>query len=614
MQSLIYVFAVGNGDRVMFDVLMSSFSFVWFASRTPVAVMAPKAKAKREAAKAQEAKQKGKERARRSNHRQTRRRHAVADLNRLAHEFGLEPVPVKAPCDVVENLVRALDKQDLDHDFALQIREAAELYVSNGGRFGVQLGPIPEPATSGALAQLQRHRVLQSGFTLKSKAFMLTYNNRAFSPGTWTEFLPWVVARANELGALRWAACLEKSEHARAGRDVYHTHAYLWWTDGKDIFRRNTDDFLFQGVRARVDVCNCGAAKARSLPQAATHGLWYVAIKKEGTLFAEANFHMWRDYDPKPEWLRSLWGARKLSHSAYEEHSRRLRVGYADRKRDLTELLADERQDALRDHVSTAMSNLQASGVFRPMRPFPQVESFVESFRSTKNLRRPILAIVGGTNLGKSILVANVLKGVGDLLGVPSFLEVTVEGDSFLDLTDFDVRFHAGVLLDGIGDASVLKANREVLQGRPKLCKAGRSPTMRFSTAYSLHHRAVVATFDLSAANLHLFDSDHWLSNSKNVVCLRLTVPAWTTSSLSPPPSPQPDERQEQMRTWSASGVVSWALAQDLEGPSAVLFASSVNGADLLEMTAEVLVKEVRLAPFAASKVLRARDTFLAGA
>ena len=85
-----------------------------------------------------------------------------------------------------------------------------------------------------------------------------------------------------------------------------------------------------------------------------------------------------------------------------------------------------------------------------------------------------------------------------------------------------------------------------------------------------------------------IFDSDHWLSNSKNVVCVRLTVPAWTTSSLSPPPSPQPGDRLEQMRTWSAPEVVSWARAQDLEGPSAVLFASSVNGSGLLEMTAEV--------------------------
>ena len=132
---------------------------------------------------------------------------------------------------------------------------------------------------------------------------------------------------------------------------------------------------------------------------------------KEGTIFAEANFQMWRDYDPKPEWLRSLWGARKLSHSAYGEYSRQLRVGYADRKRDLVELMADERQQALRNHVATALARLESSGVMLPMRTFPEVDSFVELFRSEALLRRPIFAIVGGTNLGKSILAANVLTG-----------------------------------------------------------------------------------------------------------------------------------------------------------------------------------------------------------
>ena len=166
--------------------------------------MAPKAKAK--LAPKAKAKLK-KERAHRSNSRQAQRRQAVSELNGLAHEFGVEPIPVKAPCNTVEKLVRALDRQDLDHEFALQLREAAELYVSNGGHFGVQLGPIPEPATSGALAQLQRHRVLQDTFILQSKAFMLTYNNRSFSPDTWTDFLPWVVARADKLGARRWSAC-----------------------------------------------------------------------------------------------------------------------------------------------------------------------------------------------------------------------------------------------------------------------------------------------------------------------------------------------------------------------------------------------------------------------
>ncbi len=40
--------------------------------------------------------------------------------------------------------------------------------------------------------------------------------------------------------------------HTRAHccrRRVFHTHAYLWWTDGLGLRRRNTDDLVFKGVR-----------------------------------------------------------------------------------------------------------------------------------------------------------------------------------------------------------------------------------------------------------------------------------------------------------------------------------------------------------------------------
>ena len=305
---------------------------------------------------------------------------------------------------------------------------------------------------------------------------------------------------------------------------------------------------------------------------AATQGLWYVAVMKLGTLFAETNFKAWEDFDPRPEWVRGLWTSHKLTHGMFEEYSRRLRAGHADRKRDLTELLTDERQQAVRTHTAEAEALLSES--LLPVRAFPQVDEFVESFNSRQLQRRPILAIVGGTNLGKSMLAANTLKRIGEVLGVTGFLEVTVEGDSFLDLTDFDVRHHSGVLLDGIGDVEVLKSNREVLQGRAKLCKSARSPTMRFSTMYSLHRRAVVASFDLSAANLHMFDTDHWLCNPKNVVCLKLTVPAWVTAGA-PPAAPEED-RAEQMQSWPVAGVVAFAKARDLAGPAAVLFSNTV--------------------------------------
>jgi len=46
--------------------------------------------------------------------------------------------------------------------------------------------------------------------------------------------------------------------------------------------------------------------------------------------------------------------------------------------------------------------------------------------------------------------------------------------------------------------------------------------------------------------------------------------------------------------------------------PAATLFANGVNGGDLVEMTAASLMADVRVTKFTASKVLAARDSFLA--
>ena len=67
------------------------------------------------------------------------------------------------------------------------------------------------------------------------------------------------------------------------------------------------------------------------------------------------------------------------------------------------------------------------------------------------------------------------------------------------------------------------------------------------------------------------------------------------------------------MASWTVAGVVAFAKAQDLAGPSAGLFSSGVNGADLLTLDERTLVDDVRLTPWGARKVLRARDAYLSG-
>ena len=96
-----------------------------------------------------------------------------------------------------------------------------------------------------------------------------------------------------------------------------------------------------------------------------------------------------------------------------------------------------------------------------------------------------------------------------------------------MDFSKFDVEKHAGVLLDGVADVMVLKQARETLQGRPKVVKGAKSQTMRYAYPFSLCRRGVVATMDLSAKNLDLLSSDHWLSDRRNVIQLALVEQAY---------------------------------------------------------------------------------------
>ena len=128
-----------------------------------------------------------------------------------------------------------------------------------------------------------------------------------------------------------------------------------------------------------------------------------------------------------------------------------------------------------------------------------------------------MLVIVGGTNFGKSFLARDVLRKLAANLGVPGFLEVTVEEDTEPSLENFDHRMHSGVLFDGVADALFLHQHREVLQGQAKEEWGGRSATMKFAYPYTLCRRGVVATFDSSARNLDALATNHWLADNRNV-------------------------------------------------------------------------------------------------
>jgi len=299
----------------------------------------------------------------------------------------------------------------------------------------------------------------------------------------------------------------------------------MWESSEQLISLSFHEESINKGVRPRIDACS--ATNPTAFRNAALHGLWYVTVHKHGGIHEASNYTPWLEYQPKKEWLVSLWAQHKLTHDQYECLSARFRIGHAARMADLAAVRRTERALAVKSHVQgEAEASIQAD--CREFNVYPEVEEFIGFFAAGVHmLRRPILVIIGATNLGKSMLAADILNRVARHLDLREFLEITVEDDDHLDLSDFEVEKHGGVLLDGVGDAVVLHRHREALQGRAKEGRGGRSATMVYAYPFTLCRRAVVVTMDLSASNLDFFTQHHWLSDRRNVIVLHLRSPAW---------------------------------------------------------------------------------------
>ena len=118
-----------------------------------------------------------------------------------------------------------------------------------------------------------------------------------------------------------------------------------------------------------------------------------------------------------------------------------------------------------------------------------------------------------------------------------------------------------------------------------------------------------MVTMYLSADNLDLFETDHWLSDPKDVMVVKLTERAWMDGA--PSAAAAPMSPKDTFHHWTLAELARFMRAKDLAGPSAILQANGVTGADLLDMSASDLEGELRLTPFAARKVIKARDAFL---
>ena len=163
------------------------------------------------------------------NARNLRRRSAVGLLNVLAEEVGVKNVPVKSSSSLVEKLARRLEPRCQSGDLLGRLRAAVAKFLDNGGKFSTPVlrddgtavaTDDADDADGDAPPPLQRHRLFKPGFQLNTKAFMLTFNSESFTESDWPQFRKWVKDKRGELGARRWAACLEVSEHASGSGDA----------------------------------------------------------------------------------------------------------------------------------------------------------------------------------------------------------------------------------------------------------------------------------------------------------------------------------------------------------------------------------------------------------
>ena len=186
-----------------------------------------------------------------------------------------------------------------------------------------------------------------------------------------------------------------------------------------------------------------------------------------------------------------------------------------------------------------------------------------------------------------------------------------MEEDATLDFSNFDLTTQAGVVLDGVADAKIIKKHREALQGRTKVCKGRKSTTMMYAYPYALCRRGVIVTMDLSATNLDMFETDHWLSSEDNCLVLRLTRPAFAAEGQEADLT-EPEDRAATLLSWSVGELARFLAKKDMEGPAQQLRTQGVAGEDFSAMTEQVLQKELHFSTFTSRKLIKIRDTYLA--
>ncbi|CAK0879784.1 unnamed protein product [Prorocentrum cordatum] len=406
------------------------------------------------------------------------RREHVKTLRALAKTAGVFVVPDGAARAKVQTMAEAVAASGAPDKVKADSAKAWAAYKSTCEDVG--------PAEDGASAP-EGAPSNGDSFRLRGRSFLLTYNHGFFgkrfpdgSPAAttpaalWRAWREWKADKKQELHVEKSSSTLERSLHSKLdGRVHFH-----WKVNLKDALDNRTRAvFGFRGVLPDVQATS----------EASDRGHFYAWAPKAGTLYSGTNYQPFQEYRVQGKWLDDLWHDGKLPHQEYTALALRVRLGYSARKREVEQVMEDERESRVDKRVAQVGAELQK--LKAPPREFPAVREWGGSFLQL-DFRWKILVLWADSASGKSTFAE-------DLFEQP--YTVTVEEAEHLDLRGFDWEKHDGIVLDNVNSFAQLRRWRAVLRGRNAKSKGGQSATGMYSYTQYLFSTAIVATVDLDA-------------------------------------------------------------------------------------------------------------------
>ena len=466
----------------------------------------------------------------------------------------------------------------------------------------------------------------QKYFRIQATAVLLTYNSFA-DLAVWERFKTFVTANRKRWKVLYYCAtmelCLSKKRHI---------HLMLQFLKKMNT---NSHDFEFEGKkpncrvnRNNLHVDYCGEGTGGNCPQKSfDRGFFYVFADKIGTCRdASGAICVWGNYAPvwtslrltyqvMAPWIDKLWTQRKLSHAVYDTYVVDVRQGVPMRRRNLREVMAAEDERADQAELEANVKRIRGDETLhRGMKPsvLADLRPWRDQFL-VDNHRFSLLLILAPSFCGKTELATALFHNalvcdVGQLV------------DFFPDaLRRFQRGKHDAIVLDDVRDLAFLVRQQHVFQSKyQKTTEFAQTPGGVCSYNKYLYRVPFIATANYSTINLHLLDTDDYLSRRQNCHVYKLTEPPFegaAAAAESPPleltatPAATPAEI---MGSWSVAATACWLEKVELLGAAAAARDNGIAGADLLVAIEDTFVSDLRLTPFLAKKIIKARDAYLA--